>query len=561
MSASFETSQRRSPNRKYAVIVILVMLIPLAFAAVMLQPREKIPSGLGQKTLPDGTILVLRSALFDNDATYAVKTKKQFGFPSLFGRKYDEVLSPWPTSRIRFAFSRHDPESGDYLGFEPFSHIEYSDRWGSSIRSWAGSAYSCRWESNRGSGSSTHDGTPELPIAKNRGHRFLTLVGHRPEVAGDLPLRVIGWDRTILATFTAPTPPSFRSSGSHPVAINMRHEVDGLDLQLRGIKVAWNEHSGMAAGRLQRMGSGSVSPKVSIMSRGEDVTNEWFATEWLYSDRQGNLASDRIGQGMTGEQPLPDKLPAWKLESDFFRKHSARFRDDELIVVGSSDVGTGVNEVELLAAAGLSNDKISGGWLVSPTVGSLTVPNSMFGGGTASCGGEFVSGHPAWMPQLHVGGSSGGGWGGATWKRTASRSTTKGKIGSGKFVSLSCKWSNGQARTTVKCESDHHLLFLTTDILESNRIDVILHDQSGRRIPVMPVGHMFRRMPVYECTVFPDTESLDIKAVVHGPIKVKFEFPSPLAQLDVHLPRFEGMMELKDDRWHMMPKPALKIVE
>ena len=522
--------------------MIVVLLVLMALFASRLWNREKIPKGLGQQTLPDGTILVLRAALFDKDSEYAVESKG-FRLDALIRRQYDEVLQKSQTPCVRFAFSRHDPESGDYLGFENISHVEFSDRWGSSIRTWMYSAFDQEWDGHVGS-SETHTGDVKPPLPRSAGHRFLTLIAHRPAISENMSLTVMNWKGTPVAEFTIPAP-RLSIDESHSV-IATQYQESNVTAQLESVELYWDERNSLGSRPLRQ---GNIIPKISIKSDNKDVTDDWFTARWKFSDFLGNIAPESIGVGYLGEWALPDKLPRWTLETQLYRKHNAPFRDDEMVTLGSCLVSTEVEPMEPLVW------QITGGWLVPPTTGTITIPSLAFGGGTKDRR-AFVSGNTAEEPGFHYGG--GGGWksGGGTWTRNAERTTGTLSDFPKPFASIKCTWSKGQVNTTLSCKCDEHLLFLTTDIPATNRVSVIVSDQSGRRIRARPIGHMFRRMPIYSCKLFPDTTSLEIKAVFQTEISAEFEVPSPLADLDVSLSDFSGTLELQKGKWLLMPEPA-----
>ncbi len=511
MDESLDHQPVEKRRRRTAIAILLALIAAGAFAGFRSFQRN-VPLGLGQAELTDGTILVLHAALFDpkSEFTAGVPT---LGVVTPFSRR-DTVLNTSDAPTIRFALSRHDPKTGDYLDFPTFSHMEVTDRYGGVVWTW--DQHGLQVVSRNGRSGKRNGQLAGPPISAGVGFRFFTHQMHRFQCDTETTsLRVMGQSGSVLAEFPIPVPTSLREKVDAP-EFNWSEESEGTTVQIDSLRM------GHASAR-----ETWVVPDFSVSRRGQSLPrSEWRDSDWFFTDSLGN-------EFRTGEFALPSEQHSWQLRFNLFRHQSAGFDSS----YPRRTIGTiQVPKTSQTETTPPLDSLVKAVTFLPPNSRGTIETDGFFQSRPRDLGGWVcctpVSPHALGQ---HVGSN---GWNGDAFDGSYSAGTDPtrdSRIANGLGVksTFRCTWDSSQPRTTIETECDLPVLVLSTlDLVRNEAVNVAAIDDQGREILIHPLQHVFKRMPAYACEVLPDSKSLEISIIQQQARPVQFQLPPPRDALD-----------------------------
>ena len=503
MSATSNKMPRKSTKREKVVVrIVVVVLLFLIGGGIIKRIQNKLPPGVATMELSDGTVLVVRAALFSKQSEFEVP-RPTFGVTTPFGRK-DTLLRSSRDVGVRFALSRHDPTTGDYLDLPWFSHIETTDFWDGTVRTWPKRVTVHRLNDGR---QKSKSGPPLVGdnISRSEGYRILTCSMYRFEAAKQTAeFRVVDVAGETLATFELPLPAKYvgvEREGQHQTTAKLRDvSVELESMKVVGGGTVLNDRVSDEAG---------FNPQYSVQSDGQELDRrDWRDSDMVLLDDAGNVLR-------MGGPPLPDAQPNWILRFTLYRRQSAGFNEYKKEKVCSVVIPETGSQQGVVSA----NSFVTSVTLVGAGSQSVGIPNSLFGGGTRDrnrfpwlCGTRPNTG------DYRVSSNGEGGDSGENWKRHMAFSThpftNQGVQTPGVWASLSANWASESRQTMITTNCAYPLVVLTTEQFpDDEALNLVAVDDQGRTVRVHPVIHVFRRMPAYALEIFDDSRSVELYLV------------------------------------------------
>lgn len=497
-----------------------------------------------QAVLADGSILVLRAVLFDPKATLVVKGPTTTPLDYLWYRRElleKTILRPALNREVRIALSRHDPKSGASLDLTCFRYLEVTDSAGNRVRNFP-TTFEVHDDRGQSSGSLALEAMPPVPV--DQGYRILACDTDRFATNGPATLRVFNSQDQLVATFPLTIPVDQAEPLPKAIPYSMTWRGGREEVRLRGLEL-----------------SGSRKHKVGDLLHDDDAVN----ADWLvmvdgmpsppdHWRRTGFYVDDSFGN-VKGGLFLPAHQPWWKMHLTLYRSHSAPLAESERTAVGQIELpppggntllqpgNSTIFERVCAIGAGSSVLEISKSW----TGHAATRQHSNFE--HWYCGGPGGD-----TPSLHAR-LTGRTFGGLDkYQEDRILGIEPEHRSFGLDMEIRFVQSSASPVTQLEINTNMPLLVLTTPLrADLDALLLAVEDDQGHPIPVLPLDHPYRRMPLYACRVFPDSKSLTVSVVKDPPRNVEFVIPPPNANLEVpEVGWYAHDLELVDGSWKVI---------
>lgn len=529
-----------------AIIVVLVVGGSIAWTIRERATAGRIPEGLGQAVLPDGSILVMQAVLFGKSETYSTKVPAAKLWDRILDQNFQEfkVLSAANYREVRFAFSQHDPRTGAALDLTCFDHLEVTDSLGNRLRN---EPQQLTVHTKAGAENGTEIPKAAPPVPWKHGFRVLTCHTYRFSMDGPATVKVFDRKGNTIATFPLTIPERERMWQPEPTPeLNVwRNGQEVVHLRKVLVKSTRSSVSQREAPHWDYL---AVTWDVTVNGQPVPKSN-YTETNFYMEDSWGNM-------GYVGYF-FPFREPYWVARLTLTRKAGAAFASAERSPLGTiSLVDAGQGGVVQVS----SNPLVKSVRLVAPGKNEISVPNSDFADQytAQSMGGYriFSSGGSGRISDfgLNTGMSlrrqpiDGGSDGLDVLSLTATGSGETAGVTS----QIEFQRSSSMGSTKLSIDSSHPLIVLTTSEVSSNsRILLVAEDDQGRIVPIFPLQHPYQRMPLYAVNPFPDSKSLVLSTAHDSPRDVHLAFKAP----DHELPengQFIYEFEPDGDGWKLV---------
>ncbi len=450
---------------------VFCLVLALVLGAIhLLRPAgSPVARGLQERTMPDGTILVLEKVTVGTSHNFEWQRKQSFGdWIKGVGMPRHTATAWAPGQAIVVWFSRREAGTGQCLDFDWWLRCAALDDAGNEIED-----DNAGLNSFSGRGSSGMSGSrPFSPLAPGP---YELIVAHSALVpfrhSGDnFKLRVYDINDKVVAEFDIPHTPPAGLPAWKPDPLPSTKKVDDFDVTLKELAL----HPAEIKEGTRRLTRFSINPTLTITRDGRP-TDE-LGCEVIFEDSLGNTAS-------TWNPRLSPDEPAWKLKIKLWPRgkvvpepaHELKL-DHLALAEAKTAITTRANRVidgaavELVAVGGT-------GKVVYTDLAAPGNANSSYAG---NFGGE----------NFHV----------------------------------EVRSDHGTATMTVDCKRPH-LLARVTGLDPDQRLAVRVVDEQGRALPTQQIEVSSQTVVFFQPAA--DTKTVDVELIVERAKKVEFYVKPP----------------------------------